>query len=85
LRFFRHNEVVTRRFTCECELCAELLTNYIAASNEIVDYRDGRRARPEPNARQLAAAMIDRALGRKNEARKRLLIHKKRAHLVTGA
>lgn len=77
---FGHNEFVMQRFTCECELCAELLTNYIAASNEIVEYHDRRQARREPSARQLAAAMIDRALGRKNEARKRLLIHKKRAH-----
>lgn len=77
---FRDNEVVTRRFTCECELCAELLTSYIAASNEIVEYQDGRYVRPEPKASQLATAMIDRALGRRNEARKRLLTHKKRAH-----
>lgn len=71
---------MTQRFTCECELCAELLTSYIAAGNEIVDYQDRHRAGPEPSAHQLATAMIDRALGRKDEARKRLLIHKKRAH-----
>jgi hypothetical protein len=69
-----------QRFTCECELCAELLTNYISASNQIVEYHARRPAGPEPSASQLAAAMINRALGQKNEARKRLLTHKKRAH-----
>lgn len=71
---------MTRRFTCECELCAELLGSYISAANEIVEYQEHRHSYREPSARQLAAAMIDRALGKKNDARKRLLIHKKRAH-----
>ncbi|MBZ5578284.1 MAG: hypothetical protein LAP40_17105 [Acidobacteriia bacterium] len=68
------------RFTSECELCAELLTDYISAANEIVDNKERLQARPPATASQLASALIDHALKRRNQARKRLFLHKDLEH-----
>ena len=68
------------RFTSECELCAELLTEYIAASNEIVETKERLHARKPPSARQLASSLIDNALKRKSLARKQLFTHKDQKH-----
>jgi len=68
------------RFTSECDLCAELLTEYIAASNEIVETQERLHSRKPPSAAQLASALIDQALKRKNLARKQLFIHKAQQH-----
>ncbi len=67
------------RFTSECDLCAELLTEYIAAANETIDTKRHAPA-TEPSSRQLASALIDHALKRRNWARKELLTHKRRQH-----
>jgi hypothetical protein len=68
------------RFTSECELCAELLTEYIDAANEIVDTKVRIHSRRQPSSRQLAAALIDNALKRRNQARQRLFSHKDKQH-----
>jgi hypothetical protein len=68
------------RFTSECELCPELLGEYIAACNEIVDFRKGALSATPPSSRQLALAMIDRAVKRKKQARKKLFAHKEQQH-----
>ena len=69
-----------QRFTSECDLCTELLTDYISAANDIVETKERLHARPEPSAQKLASALIDRALKRRNEARRRLFSHKEREH-----
>ena len=63
-----NNGPVTR-FTSECDLCAELLTERISTANEIADNRH-RRSRTEPSAQQLASSLIDNALKRRKNARK---------------
>lgn len=68
------------RFTSECDLCAELLTEYIAAANETVDARESLRHRPDPSSRQLASALIENALKRRQRARQRLSQHKEQRH-----
>ena len=64
-----NNGPVTR-FTSECDLCAELLTERISAANEIADNRHPLRSRTEPSAQQLASSLIDNALKRRKNARK---------------
>ena len=68
------------RFTSECDLCVELLTEYITASNEVVDTKERLHSRKPPSAQQLAASLIDHSLKRRDSARKRLFTHKKRHH-----
>ena len=68
------------RFTSECDLCTELLTEYISAANETVDTKTRLLGRKQPSTRQLAAALINHALKRRDEARKRLLDHKAQRH-----
>ena len=68
------------RFTSECNRCAKLLSEYIAASNEIVESTEQLHSSGPPSARQLASALIDNALNRKNLARKQLFSHKARRH-----
>jgi hypothetical protein len=71
---------VAKRFTSECELCTELLSDYISAANSIVETKQRLHGRKQATARQLASALLDHALRRRNDARKRLLLHKARAH-----
>jgi hypothetical protein len=71
---------VAQRFTSECELCTELLGDYISASNSMVDTKQKLNNRKPASARQLASALLDHALRQRNEARKRLFLHKDRAH-----
>ena len=71
---------MAQRFTSECELCTELLTDYISASNSMVDTKQKLNVRRPSTAGQLASALLDHALRRRNEARKRLFLHKERAH-----
>jgi hypothetical protein len=74
-----NNNTVTR-FTSECDLCADLLTEYISAANEIVDNKEWLQARKKPSARQLASSLIDNAIKRREEAKSRLLRHKRQQH-----
>jgi len=74
------NRAVECRFTSECELCAELLTDYIAAANEIVETKERLHHPGEASASQLASALIDHALKRRSQARKRLFLHKDQEH-----
>ncbi len=74
-----NNGSVTR-FTSECDLCVEMLTEYIAASNEVVDTKQRLHSRTPPSAQQLAASLIDHALKRRESTRKRLLNHKEKQH-----
>lgn len=67
-------------FTSECELCAELLTDYISAGNEILETKERLHDHREPSPEQLAAALIDNALKRRKRARQRFLIHKEQQH-----
>jgi len=78
--FPAHNRSVVSRFTSECELCAELLTDYISAGNEIVDSKERLQTHTPASASRLASALIDHALKRRNQARKRLLLHKDLEH-----
>lgn len=74
------NNYPVTRFTSECELCAELLAEYVAASNEVLDTKGRGHSRPQPSPRQLATSLIDNALKRRASARKRLLGHKELKH-----
>jgi len=67
-------------FTPECDRCEELLTEYIAASNQIVETKGCLHSRKPPSASQLASALIDNALKRKNLARKQLFTHQAQRH-----
>lgn len=49
----------------ECTRCSELLLEYIAANNQLIDTR----------ADQLAAAILDHALEQRSVLRKRLSLH----------
>jgi len=71
---------VARHFTSECDLCTELLTDYISAANSIVETKRKLDRRKPPTAQELASALLDHALRRRNEARKRLFLHKDHAH-----
>ena len=73
------NDSVTR-FTSECEVCSELLIEYITASNEIIDAKKRTHTRKQPSARQLASLLIDNALDRRNRSRKQLFTHKEEQH-----
>ncbi len=68
------------RFTSECDLCAELLIEYITASNEIVDRKVRAVPAHEPTSSQLAAALVDRAVKRRDQARQKLYAHKAKRH-----
>jgi hypothetical protein len=57
------------RFTSERDLCVELLTEYITASNEVVDSKDRLHSPKPPSAQQLAASLINHALNRRESAR----------------
>jgi len=68
------------RFTSECDLCAELLSEYIDVANETVDARNPLRGKQDPSSRQLASALIENALKRRKHARRRLTEHKEQRH-----
>jgi hypothetical protein len=68
------------RFTSECEVCTELLIEYIAASNDIVETRKRTHSRKQPSARQLASSLIDNALERRTRSRQQLFTHKEEQH-----
>ena len=74
-----NNSPVTR-FTSECDLCSELLEEYLSAANEIVDARQPLHSRKPASARQLASALIDNSLKRRANARKRFFHHKEKQH-----
>jgi hypothetical protein len=61
-------------------LCTELLAEYIAVSNEIVETRQQLHTTRQPAARELASSLIDNALRRRSKARKELFIHKEKRH-----
>lgn len=68
------------RFTAECDLCVEMLTEYIAASNEVVDTKERLHSHQPPSAQQLAASLINHALKRRESTRKRLFDHQQQHH-----
>jgi len=76
----KHGGEARRRFTCECDLCMELLTDYLSAANGVVETKDRPRNHGQQTAGDLAAGILDHAVQHRNEARKRLLIHKEREH-----
>jgi hypothetical protein len=57
------------RFTSKRDLCVELLTEYITATNEVLDSKDRLPSPKPPSAQQLAASLIDHALKRRESAR----------------
>jgi hypothetical protein len=58
----------------------ELLTDYLSAANNVVDTKDRLHNHGQQTAGDLAAGILDHAVQHRNEARKRLLIHKELAH-----
>lgn len=71
---------MTSRFTSECELCTELLTDYISTANETVDAQERLQTRPSASASELASALIGHALKQREKTRDRFLQHKDRTH-----
>ena len=58
----------------ECTRCSELLLEYIAASNELIDTKERLNA-SERTADELASALLDHALEQRSVLRKRLSLH----------
>ena len=63
-----------RLFTAECERCSELLAKYISAANAIIDIRQSHLRDTVP------ASEIKEIQKLREDARKSLLTHKRRAH-----
>ena len=68
------------RFTSECDLCAELLTDYISAANEIIETKSRLHPHRNSSSHRFATVLIDSAIKRKKQARKRFVVHKQREH-----
>lgn len=58
----------------ECTRCSELLLEYIAANNELIDTKE-RLDDFEPSAGELASAILHEALEQRSVLRKRLSLH----------
>ncbi len=58
----------------ECTRCSELLLDYIAANNELIDTKE-RLSGSEATAAQLASALLDNALEQRSVLRKRMFLH----------
>jgi hypothetical protein len=65
---------VTATTQTECTRCSELLLEYIAANNQLIDTKE-RLNGPEPTAGQLAVTLLDHALEQRSVLRKRLSLH----------
>jgi hypothetical protein len=65
-------------FAPECELCAELLADYITAGNEFLETRERLHSHKHSALDHFSLALMNDARKRRSNARKRLLIHKKR-------
>jgi len=65
---------VTATPQTECTRCSELLLEYIAASNELIDTKERLHA-SERTADELASALLDHALEQRSVLRKRLSLH----------
>ncbi len=59
----------------DCPRCSELLTEYIAAGNQLIDTKKRLKGRAQPTAKEIASALIDDALERRSLLRKRLSLH----------
>jgi hypothetical protein len=58
----------------ECNRCSELLLDYIAANNELIDTKEQLNG-SETTADELASALLDHALEMRSVLRKRMSLH----------
>ena len=65
---------MTATIQTECTRCSELLLDYIAASNELIDTKE-RLHGPEPTMDELSSTLLDQALEQRSVLRKRLFLH----------
>jgi hypothetical protein len=59
----------------ECTRCSELLLDYIAANNQLIDTKE-QLSGSERIADQLASALLDHALEQRSVLRKRMFLHR---------
>jgi hypothetical protein len=65
---------VTATLQTECTRCSELLGEYIAASNELIETKE-QWSGSEPDADALASAILNHAFEERSVLRKRLSLH----------
>jgi len=73
---------VTATPRTECTRCSELLLEYIAASNHMIDAKQQVHGL-ERTASQLASALLDQALEQRSLLRKRLSLHQELHRIPT--
>lgn len=69
-----HNPFVTR-FNSECSQCEELLTDFIAAANALLELK-----LRYPTRKEIPTASAHNARQQKNDARRRFITHKRLLH-----
>jgi hypothetical protein len=73
---------VTATTQTECTRCSELLLEYIAANNQLIDTKE-RLNGSGPTAGQLASAILNQALEQRSVLRKRLSLHQELHRIPT--
>lgn len=73
---------MTATLQTECTRCSELLSEYIAASNELIETKEQLNG-SEPPADELASALLNDALEQRSVLRKRLSLHQE-LHRMPG-